>query len=133
MSISRARINQLFELWARWCVSGSVLPPSGASILSKMVDNRGLLLFASGGAKSPNLDCIEADIERALSLLFVSDPTTVKVLRFEYLGRFKREDNTPVNQLRKAASLGMSIRTYERRLSKGRRFVIEQLRKSKQC
>lgn len=127
MAMSRQQVNQLFEMWARWCVSGSVLPASGASILSKMIDNNGLLVFASGGAKSPNIDCIESDVERALSALYLKDPLTVKVVRYEYLGQFKNEDNVSLNQVRKAASLGMSIRTYERRLAKGRKYVLEKI------
>ena len=126
---SRQRVNRLFELWARWCVAGSILPASGASVLSKMIDNHGMMIFSSGGGKQPHLDCIESDIERALLTLFKTDPVTVKVVRYEYLGQFKHEDKGPVNQVRKAAALGMSISTYERRLSKGRKYVMGEIDK----
>jgi len=123
---SRQQVEKLFEMWARWCHSGSVLPASGASVLSKMIDNHGLMIFGSGGS-TPNLDCVESDIERALSRLYLTHPDTVKTVRFEYLGRFKDEDNLPLNQVRKAASMGVSIRTFERRLAKGRAYVVKQL------
>lgn len=130
--MSRWGADQIFEAWARWCVSGGVDAPSGSSIMAKMIESKGHMMFSSGGKAAPLVDCIEAKVEAVLMTLFTTDPITVKVVRFEYLGSFMGDDNgEPLNQLRKAEQLGVSLRTYERRLAKGRKHVLTKLGKIK--
>lgn len=128
--MSRRGADQIFEAWARWCVSGGTAPPGGSSIMAKMIESKGHMMFSSGGGAAPMVDCIESKVEAVLMQLFTIDPITVKVVRFEYLGCFIGDDNgEPLNQLRKADQLGVSLRTYERRLAKGRKHVLTKLGK----
>lgn len=132
--MSRRGADQIFEAWARWCVSGGVCMPGGSSMMAKMIESHGHMMFGSGGGSSPIVDCIEAKVEAALMQLFTTDPITVKVVRFEYLGRFIGvDDGEPLNQMQKAHQLDLSLRTYERRLAKGRNHVLTKLGKGKQC
>lgn len=131
--MSRRGADQIFEVWARWCVSGGVCLPGGSSMMAKMIECKGHMNFGSGGKAAPVVDCVEANVEAALMQLFTTDPITVKVVRFEYLGRFIGvDDGEPLNQMRKAHQLGLSLRTYERRLAKGRNHVLTKLGKGKQ-
>lgn len=126
-------LDQIFEAWARWCLSGNVCLQSGCSMIAKLIENKGHISFGGGGKVAPIVDCVEADVEAALMQLFAVDPITVEVVRFEYLGSFVGiSDGKPLNQMRKAHHLGVSLRTYERRLAKGRKHVLTKIRKEKQ-
>lgn len=77
------------------------------------------------------LDCVEADVEAALMALFAIDPLAVQVVRFEYIESVKliKSDGIELNQSQKAQHLNLSLRTYERRLSKGRAYVLRKIGK----
>ncbi|TOK32785.1 hypothetical protein CGI16_23115 [Vibrio parahaemolyticus] len=120
---NRQSINELFEMWARWCLSGSDGAPASASLMQKLIENKGVMCFGSGKG-APVVDCIEARIEAAVMKIAARDKVTAQVLRREY---FSIEDNEPLTQVRKAHSLGISLRTYERRLNKGRAFVLSDI------
>lgn len=65
-------LDELCESWARWVHRGG-LAVSGQSVLSKLIDNHGVMNYGSGGS-GPALNCVEADIEAALMALYVVNP-----------------------------------------------------------
>lgn len=121
---NRQDINELFELWADWCLSGGDGAPVGASLMQKLIENKGVMCFGSGKG-SPVVDCIEARIEAAVMKIAARDHVTAQVIRREYMSI--HDGDEPLTQVRKAHSLGISLRTYERRLNKGRAFVLSEL------
>ena len=128
-------LDELLELWARWVDQGGVLPTVGASMLARMVDNKGMLFFGGGGAKTPD-DCIEARIEVAVMNLSKVNVLAADVLRLEagagwcYVAwRYGDDqfDHVESGQAGRAVLLGVSERTYRRRLKEARQHVIEKL------
>ena len=106
----------IFELWARWCVSERGF--NNGSIISRMMENKeikseGYLYF----------DCLESNIEKILSKLYLIDSKSVDVIRFEYVYSIKKE----MNQTEKAKALNLSVSTYQRRLSKAKKYVIDRI------
>lgn len=127
-------LDDVLELWAVWVDQGGILPTGGASMLARMVDNKGMLFFGSSGAKTP-ADGVEARIEASVMALAKVNPIAADVLRLEvgagwapvvrrYGGR--RSEGLE-NQTQRAALLGISDRTYRRRLGEARRHVIKAL------
>ncbi|NSM26811.1 hypothetical protein HT094_22175 [Shewanella sp. ZOR0012] len=68
-------LDELCESWARWVHRGG-LAVSGQSVLSKLIDNHGVMNYGSGGS-GPTLNCVEADIEAALMSFYVVNPVAV--------------------------------------------------------
>ncbi len=118
------RVNSWLERWARWVHLGSA---QQAKSMLQVIMEGGLIGRGAGGAATPMLDCIEMDIEAALSRLSISDPKSVLVLRVEYGA--KKLPNIPLDAPReqKALRLDMSKRTYERRLKTAREFIYQQV------
>ncbi len=125
----RSDIDDLLEAWARWCHSGGVVLGSGSSMLAKMIDNKGLMNFGSGGGKSPVVDCIEARIEAIVMVMANQNQLRADVLRLEvgagWMAVAKRRgfrgyDPMTMGQFEKANALGVSVRTYRRRLAAAR-------------
>ena len=122
-------LDELCESWARWVHRGG-LAVSGQSVLSKLIDNHGVMNYGSGGS-GPTLNCVEADIEAALMSFYVVNPVAVDLFRLEY-GAIKRLGFDPEKpQFDKAHSLGISVRTYKRRLGLVRSHITEKLTKSR--
>ena len=122
-------LDELCESWARWVHRGG-LAVSGQSVLSKLIDNHGVMNYGSGGS-GPTLNCVEADIEAALMSFYVVNPVAVDLFRLEY-GAIKRLGFDPEKpQFDKAHSLGISVRTYKRRLGLVRAHLTEKLTKSR--
>lgn len=128
-------LDEILELWARWVDLGGVLPTVGASMLARMVDNKGMLFFGGGGASVP-VDCVEGRVEALVMSLSKVNPVAADVLRLEvgagwqsvvrrYGGR--RSDKPESSQLGRSALLGLSDRTYRRRLQEARRHLIKGL------
>ncbi|PMN73174.1 hypothetical protein [Enterovibrio norvegicus] len=113
--------DDIFDQWARWVHSGSLVP-AGQSILGKLIENQGVF---GGGGGGPVLDCIEAEVEAAVLRLAAEDTAAATVFRIECgaLG-FHVQDDT---QLKRAHRTGISLPTYKRRLKKARETIIQQL------
>lgn len=125
--MNKAYINHLFDCWARWVNAGGVAT-SGQSVLSKLIDNQGVMNYGSGGGSGPVVNCIEADIEAALMSLQADNPEAVELFRLEYSAIKRPGFNPSKPQFDKAHSLNISVRTYKRRLSTVRKHVINQLK-----
>ena len=128
-------LDEILELWARWVDRGGVLPTGGASMLARMVDNKGMLFFGGSGASVP-IDCVEIRVEALVMGLSKVNPVAADVLRLEvgagwqpvvrrYGGR--RSDRAESSQLGRAVLLGLSDRTYRRRLQEARQHLIKGL------
>jgi hypothetical protein len=126
MQSNKALFDDVFNSWARWVNQGGNAP-TGQSILSKLIENKGIF-FYSGGGSGPMLDCIEAEVELALSALHLDNPASVHLFRLDYAAIRQRGFDASKPQLEKALALGISVRTYKRRLSVARAFVINQLK-----
>lgn len=140
--MARRKLDTLdvaLDLWARWsCADQSA--SVGRSMLAKLIDNKGELFFGGGGGSGPQTGGIECAIEAAVLSLFATDPLTADVLRMEYnaawwlvAGRRGIEQYDPrgADQYNKAHAMGISLRTYERRLKAARTFIEPKLRLSK--
>lgn len=121
-----ASLNRFLELWARWVHTGHVV--KAKSILQKIMD--GDSFARSGGGSSPMIDCVELNIEAALMRLMVTNKNAVLVCRVEYGATFL--PNLPVDATREARALrmGMSLRTYNRRLKEARDHIETSLLKT---
>lgn len=132
-------VERKLEAWARWCEGGKVAPRAGASMLSKMIDNHGLISFDQAGPSSPN-DTHETLIESALMTLSVTNPVAVDALRLEVGAGWqavavrhgvKNYDPRAMGQEQKASVLNVSLRTYRRRLAEARQTVYHVFYKDK--
>lgn len=140
--MARRKVDNLdaaLELWARWsCADQSV--SAGRSMLAKLIDNKGELFFGGSVGGGPAADGIECAIEAAVLSLFAADPLNADVLRMEYNAAWwlvaarrdiEQYDPRGADQYNKAHALGISLRTYERRLKAARTFTETKLRLNK--
>ncbi|TMP51454.1 hypothetical protein [Pseudoalteromonas sp. S1688] len=118
-SLNKARLERYFEAWARWVHSGHV--SASKSILQKIMD--GDSFTRSGGGSSPIIDCVELNIESALMRLKVSNEAAVTVCRVEYGALYLKNLPVDANRETRALRMGMSLRTYNRRLADARTCV----------
>ncbi len=127
MTIDRHNLDQLMESWARWVHQGGLVSGYG-SLMEKLIANKGVMNFGSGGKGGPVVDCIEARIEAALMQLAIKSPKSVAVVRVHYSA--KTLPGLAINAPRrdKAAKMGISLKTYETHLTKARTYVINTLR-----
>lgn len=133
----RNDLDELLEAWARWCHSGGVGLGSGLSMLARMIDGKGLITFGSGGPSGP-LDAMEVRIEAVVMALAKADQLNADILRLEYCAgwaavaqRRGLTDYDPLGmgQLENAHCLGVSVRTYRRRLAESREAIARELGK----
>ena len=137
--MARRKVDTLdvaLDLWARWtCADQSA--PAGRTMLAKLIDNKGELFFGGGGSSGPQTGGIECAIEAAVLSLFTADPLNADVLRMEYNAAWwlvaarrgiAQYDPRGADQYNKAHALGISLRTYERRLKAARAFIEPNLR-----
>ena len=122
-SHNKARLERYFEQWARWVHTGQVT--TAKSILQKLID--GDSFDCSGGGCSPIVECVELNIESALMRLKVSNDDAVNVCRVEYGALFLPHLNITANRETRALRMGMSLRTYNRRLQDARVWVEGEL------
>ena len=133
---ARNGLDDALELWARWCFAGGEQASAGRSMLAKLIDNKGELMFSAGGGSREPSDSLEAHIEAAALRLFARDPLCADVLRLEYGAgwwqvakrrRIGGYDPRGIGQFEHAAALGISLRTYRRRLAEARTFIEDQV------
>jgi hypothetical protein len=137
MARRKTDLDAGLELWARWSLPGGAVS-GGRSMLAKLIDNKGELFFGSGGpGGGMPVDGIEWAIEAVVLSMFTTDPMRADVLRLEYgaadyqvADRRKIVDYDPagLDQYQKAHALGISRRTYMRRLAEARETLATQLR-----
>jgi len=133
-------LDELLESWARWCDSPSAAVSyggSGGSMLARLIDTRGELRFGGSGHASGPVDTIETNIEMAVVSLYAESPLAADVLRFECVAGWwqvtarraiRGYDPRGLGQLENALALGISVRTYRRRLAEAREYVAQRLR-----
>lgn len=138
MARRKTDLDTALELWARWGIAGGA-SPGGRSMLAKLIDNKGELFFGGSATGGQPADGIEWAIEAAVLSMFATEPMRADVLRFEYgaadLQVAERRgiagyDPCGLDQYQKAHALGISRRTYMRRLSEARDAIAQQLRLS---
>ena len=122
----QSELDELFDMWARWCVSGGARMASAQTPLAKWMAGRGHVVFGAGGC-APT-DTVEERIEASVVTISVTDPMTALVLRYEYgvwstAGEWRGQEDHALTQADKARALGVSLRTYRRRLADGRARV----------
>jgi hypothetical protein len=137
--MARRKVDTLdvaLDLWARWTCADQTAP-AGRSMLAKLIDNKGELFFGGGGGSGPQTGGIECAIEAAVLSLFAADSLNADVLRFEYNAAWwqvaarrgiAHYDPRGADQYNKAHALGISLRTYERRLKAARASIESTLR-----
>jgi hypothetical protein len=133
----RGALDAWLEQWARWLAEPASRGALGCgrSLLARWMDARGHLIFGGGGASAPT-DGIEAGIELAVREIGKAEPMREAVLRLEHDAGWwlvvrerglKGYDPRGLCQLKKALHLGISLRTYKRRLAEARAELIEHL------
>ncbi len=135
MARRKTDLDTALELWARWGISGGSTP-GGRSMLAKLIDNKGELFFGGSATGGQPADGIEWAIEAAVLSMYAAEPMRSDVLRFEYgaadyqvAERRGIVDYDPcgLDQYQKAHALGISRRTYMRRLSEAREVIATKL------
>lgn len=120
-------LEQRLELWARWIVGGCNSRSGFASMLEMMMVTR--CQFSGGGEPK---DQIEMEVEAAVMSLTNCDEKAARILRIEY-GAIENGAWAPKSldkahtQMDKAHALGLSLRTYKRKLAKARLYVAERI------
>ena len=132
-----ADIDALLHAWAVWCDGDSGMLGGGTSMLAKLIDGKGQILFGgSGGASSPR-DAVEARIEAVVMAMAAKSPDRADVLRMEYSAgwwgvcerrKIKGYDPRGTNQLKRSQAMAMSLRTYKRRLAEATEDIKTHLR-----
>lgn len=136
-------LDDLLFAWGRWCEFGREPTINTASFQSKvMALEPGEILMMGGGFGSSDpleRDSVESMIEAAVMRLSEVDIAAANVLRLQYLAGIhalvKRGVIRPVstrmveqmNQDARARTLGVSLRTYRRKLQAGRVAVQDDL------
>lgn len=120
------------ELWARWSVP-EAQGGTGKTMLAKLIDNKGELIFGgSGGASGGPADSLEVVVEAAVMRMFAADPMRADVLRLEcnaawWLVASRRGiadyDPRGMGHFEKSLALGISLRTYRRRLAEAKSII----------
>jgi hypothetical protein len=136
--MGRRRVGALdawLEQWARWLAApSSDALGSGRSMLARWMDSRGELTFGGSTGSSAPADGIETRIELAAVQIGRGDPLREDVLRIEHDAGWwavtqrrgiKGYDPRGLCQLQKSLHLGISLRTYKRRLAEARAELIE--------
>lgn len=110
---SDAQFESMLERWAYWAESGQTHRQNVTHFL-KTRGNRGF------GSRDLGHDGIESRIESAVSQLALQDITAATVVRANYSRR-----HTQHTQLDIALALGISLRTFERKLQKAKQHIKE--------
>ena len=116
----RPNLDEILEMWARWLRNGCNQPRRGyASLIEMMMKTQ--CHFITGGGPPP--DHLETSVETAVGLLGVKDELAAVVIRVEYGALAYRGIEAHTSQMGRAHALGITLRTYERKLAKARQHV----------
>lgn len=137
MAAPESALDKLLYGWAAWCVGGLGGLGSGSSMLAQLIDKKGEIFFdGPSGSRGP-ADGIEQRIETIVMEMAVKNIEQADVLRLEYQAGWwvvcerwsiQNYDASGATQLDRARALGLSWRTYKRRLAAARNMIIEKLR-----
>jgi DNA-directed RNA polymerase specialized sigma subunit, sigma24 homolog len=112
-------LDEAIELWARWTVTGGSLNSGGfQSMLHMMMVTH--CVFSGGGKKAITPDeGVEAEIESCLMKLRREESLIPDVIKIEYM--------LDATQMKKAERMGISLKTYKKRLQQGRKLILMHL------
>ena len=136
MAAPESALDKLLHGWAAWCAGGLGGIGSGSSMLAQLIDKKGEIYFDGPSGSSGPADGIELRIESVVMEMATKSLEQADVLRLEYAAgwwqvceRWKIQDYDPSGstQLDRARVLGLSWRTYKRRLAAAREMIIERL------
>ena len=136
MAAPESALDKLLHGWAAWCAGGLGGIGSGSSMLAQLIDKKGEIFFDGPSGSSGPADGIEQRIEAVVMEMAAKSLEQADVLRLEYAAglpqvceRRKIQDYDPSEstQLDRARVLGLSWRTYKRRLAAAREMIIERL------
>lgn len=122
-------LDRLLESWARWLSDGRPSAMGGGdSMLARLIDSKGFLIFGGSGGSSEPRDTLEERVEILVYEMAKVAPMRADVLRLEYAAGYQRvavargwKHYTPgQDQLSHALLLGVSLRTYRTRLAEAR-------------
>ena len=122
-------LDRVLEAWARWLSDGRTSQPGGAdSMLARLIDSKGFLIFGGSSGSSGPRDTLEERIEVFVYHLAKRAPLCADVLRLEYAAGAQRVATSRnwkryepgLKQLDHALLLGVSLRTYRTRLAEAR-------------
>ena len=123
--MTKAEVDALFEVWARWAISGVGIS-SGSSVLARLMAS--IEPAARSGSNMMGLECVGEQVEHAIAMIAVNKRILADVLRAEYCEIAEDGGKELRDQNRKANSLGLSLRTYQRHLKQAKEQVLEQLK-----
>lgn len=132
-----ADVDALLQAWAVWCDGDAGVLGGGTSMLAKLIDGKGQILFGGNGGSSSPRDSVEARIEAAVMAIAAKSPDRADVLRMEYSAgwwgvcerrQIKGYDPRGTDQFKRSQAMAMSLRTYKWRLSKAIQEIKTELR-----
>jgi hypothetical protein len=136
MAAQETALDKLLHAWAAWCFGGIGGVGSGSSMLAQLIDKKGEIFFGGSTGSSGPADGIEQQIEGVVMEMAAKSLEQADVLRLEYAAgwwwvceRWKINDYDPstASQLDRARAMGLSWRTYKRRLAAAREMITERL------
>ncbi len=136
MAAPESALDKLLHGWAAWTYGGFGGLGSASSMLAQLIDKKGEIFFDGPSGSSGPADGIEQRIEAVVMEMAAKSLEQADVLRLEYAAglpqvceRRKIQDYDPstASQLDRARALGLSWRTYKRRLAAAREMIIERL------
>ena len=136
MAAPESALDKLLHGWSAWCFGGFGGLGSGSSMLAQLIDKKGEIFFDGPSGSSGPADGIEQRIEAVVMEMAAKNLQQADVLRLEYAAgwwwvceRWKIQDYDPATatQLDRARALGLTWRTYKRRLAAAREMIIERL------
>lgn len=133
-------LDSLLESWAFWCEGDSRLLGTGLSMLARLIDGKGEILFGAStpGSSQPH-DAMETRLESIVVAMASESQDRADVLRLEYSAgwwnvckrrQIRAYDPRGTDQMMRAHALGMSLRTYKRRLAEARAVIETKLKES---
>lgn len=132
MSARPGRLERRLNDWARWVVSGGQ-EKAAPSLLARWMAGKGHIVFGSGS--SDPADVIETIIESTVMRMFAADALgelRADVLRLEFGAgshqvaarrAIKGFDPRTHSQAKMAEAMGITYRTYRRRLAEAKKTV----------
>ncbi len=136
MAAPDTALDKLLHAWAAWCFGGLGGLGSGSSMLAQLIDKKGEIFFGGSTGSSGPADGIEQRIEGVVMEMAAKSLDQADVLRLEYAAgcwevcnrrKIKDYDPATASQLDRARALGLSWRTYKRRLAVARETIVERL------
>lgn len=113
-------LDAYLELWARWVHSGAV---RRSTSIMQIIMEQGSFARGCSGSRALVTDCVELTIESSLLRLKEQNKDAVIVCRYEYGALIIKNLPVEAKRVDRALRLGMSLRTYNRRLAEAREWL----------